>query len=281
MSVVLRKRERRADLSTAEVKKKCPWYFTLKGLISERPNAVPVGLGNNTTEYDTSILLPQDNNEVGPSTMGDDPLDSDELKDTAEDQELEHDLKSFNKDAIGAPSPDTKGAAGGTKATTKKEATTPAKRTRSQVDRIADTEIARFECKKVKFETEQQRLKTVESVASVRAQEKTRRAVEVRQAELDAQKELMRMNYEYRLEMLKLGHVPPPSSQGPQPLTLLHDFQPYPDTWHSSTSSPGFQPHPTPQPPAPFQVPPLESFPLPSSPGYVDSDHHNSPGPSD
>ena len=58
------------DLFTEDVKKKCPWYFTLKGLISECPNAVPIGLGNNTAEYDTSILVNRQYRDAGPSNTG-------------------------------------------------------------------------------------------------------------------------------------------------------------------------------------------------------------------
>ncbi|KAF8073402.1 hypothetical protein FPV67DRAFT_1666168 [Lyophyllum atratum] len=45
-----------------------PWYFTMKELISERPNIVPVGLGNATTGFDTDILLPSvDSDDRGTS----------------------------------------------------------------------------------------------------------------------------------------------------------------------------------------------------------------------
>jgi hypothetical protein len=40
----------------AAVKEKCPWFFKLKAIIDERPNAVPVGVGNNSSGYDASIL---------------------------------------------------------------------------------------------------------------------------------------------------------------------------------------------------------------------------------
>ena len=36
---------------------KCPWYWQLKAIISERPNQVPVGIGNNASNYDVSLLL--------------------------------------------------------------------------------------------------------------------------------------------------------------------------------------------------------------------------------
>jgi hypothetical protein len=272
--------EHRVDPSTAEVKKKCPWYFTLKGLISERPNVVPVGLGNNTAEYDTSILVGQGNDKAGPSNARVNPFDSDELNDTAEDQKLEEDLNLLNTDAINPPSPDVKATTREKKVPIKKEGTVPVKR-KSPMDRIAETEVARLDCKKVKFETEQHRLKTVENVALVRAQEKTHRAVEIRQAELSVEKDAMRMNHEFRMEMLKHDRVPPPSSQDPQSSTSLRNFPPHPGTWKSLTSSPAFQPYAASQPntapwsSTPFEVPPFKSFPQ-SSPEHSGSDHHKS-----
>lgn len=269
--------KRRTDLSIEEVKKKCPWYFTLKGLISERPNLVPVGLGNNAAEYNTMILLNQGDNGAGPSNTGDDPLSADELKGTAEDQELEDDLNSFNKNAIDPSSPDSKVTVK-EKTAVKKEGVVSAKRPRSQVDRIADAEIARFECKKAKLEVDQRRFKTVENVALVKAQEKTRRIVEIRQAELDLKKEKMRMDHEYRMEMLRLGQILPSSPHDSHPSTSSNSSQPNPAAWHPISSFSSVQPHTVPQSSVPVGAPSLENFPL-QSPECSSSDHRNSPEP--
>lgn len=47
----------------AEVERACPWYYRMKALIGERPNAKPVGIGNSATELDLDVLAPgtQDN----------------------------------------------------------------------------------------------------------------------------------------------------------------------------------------------------------------------------
>lgn len=268
---------------TVEVKKKCPWYFTLKRLISERPNLVPVGLGNNTTDYNTSILLDQGSNEAGPSNAGANPLDSlsDEPKEITEDLEIEGDT----------PSSDTKATTKGKKTAVKKEHVVPAKRARSQVDRIADTEVARLECQKVKFEAKQERIKSLAGVASVKAQEKSHMMVEIRQAELDLERERMKLNHEYRLEALKRGHVIPPSFQDshsqPTPSYTIPS-QPYPAMWPPSSpfpisqpfpgsdSQPSSQPYIAPHPSVGFKVPPLESFPMPPS-GDSESGQDRSP----
>jgi hypothetical protein len=39
------------------VKKVSPWFFNLRDLVSNRPNLVPHGLGNNDSQIDSSILL--------------------------------------------------------------------------------------------------------------------------------------------------------------------------------------------------------------------------------
>ena len=36
---------------------KCPWYWWLKAIISECPNQVLAGIGNNASNYDVSLLL--------------------------------------------------------------------------------------------------------------------------------------------------------------------------------------------------------------------------------
>ena len=43
---------------SAIVEADCPYFFELRALIGERPNLVPVGLGNNDTAVDVSVVLP-------------------------------------------------------------------------------------------------------------------------------------------------------------------------------------------------------------------------------
>jgi hypothetical protein len=42
---------------TAQIKEKCPWYWRLNAIIGERPSIVPTGTGNNSSSYDTTLLL--------------------------------------------------------------------------------------------------------------------------------------------------------------------------------------------------------------------------------
>jgi hypothetical protein len=39
-----------------EIKTDCPWFFTMRDLIAERPNIIPTGIGNSTSVMDSSVL---------------------------------------------------------------------------------------------------------------------------------------------------------------------------------------------------------------------------------
>ena len=41
----------------ALIKESCPWFFEMWDLIGKRPNIVPLGLGNGTSEMDMSLFL--------------------------------------------------------------------------------------------------------------------------------------------------------------------------------------------------------------------------------
>ncbi|KAJ6448118.1 hypothetical protein C8R45DRAFT_948176 [Mycena sanguinolenta] len=56
------------------IKLESPWFFNMRTLIAARPNLHPVGLGNNETEIDTSILLHSsdaDNNDTSSNGRND------------------------------------------------------------------------------------------------------------------------------------------------------------------------------------------------------------------
>ena len=185
---------------------------------------MPVGLGNNAADYDTSILLSQDRDD---ESIDAEASDSDGVKEATDDQEIENDKAS-----------DTKVLKKG-KATVKKEAVVPAKRVKSQVDRLADVEVAQWECKRAKYETEGERFRTFATMASVKAKEKSHRLVEIEQAKLKLEQDKLRMEHEYQMGVLNRGQVLlPPSQDG---------IQSYSTTWNQApfTSS---QPFASPQP---------------------------------
>lgn len=55
----------RQKILQARIREKHPWFWTLKEIISERPNLVPTGIGNNDAGYDLDILMHGDLSETG------------------------------------------------------------------------------------------------------------------------------------------------------------------------------------------------------------------------
>ena len=72
----------------AEIKEKQPWYWRLKAIISEYPNHVPAGIGNNSSGYDLSLLLPPphgNTSELGDMSLSDGIGFNEVLVDTEKD----------------------------------------------------------------------------------------------------------------------------------------------------------------------------------------------------
>lgn len=67
------------------IKKTCPWYWEMSALIGERPNVTPVGLGNNQSDYDTSLLMP--NESEGDDNSNLDDIDIKETIDIGDDED--------------------------------------------------------------------------------------------------------------------------------------------------------------------------------------------------
>lgn len=171
-------------------------------------------------------------------------VDNDETKPAADDEEMKDE-----------PLSDDKATVKGKEVTIKKEGVTPAKRMKSQIDRIAETEMAKLDVKRVKAEVEKERLKAITSMASAKAEAKLQK---------------QRLDHEYRMETLRHRQIVAPPSQG--------GLQPYSAVWPSPTplSGPGpftgsgIQPFSEPaspqsRPSVGFEPPQLEGFPLPTA----------------
>ncbi|KAJ7475394.1 hypothetical protein B0H11DRAFT_2235347 [Mycena galericulata] len=85
-----------------EIQDKLPWFWNVRSLIGERPNLMPVGIGNTSSDMDTSILLPG-HNDGGAS----DPSSPDifptipELETGTESDVLDLDLEGEEEPASG------------------------------------------------------------------------------------------------------------------------------------------------------------------------------------
>ncbi|KAJ7734412.1 hypothetical protein B0H16DRAFT_1577766 [Mycena metata] len=71
-----------------EIKLDSPWFWEMRSLIGERPNLRPVGIGNNNSTMDVSLLLPGSDDDADgartsspdlfPETLGGKSVDSDD-----------------------------------------------------------------------------------------------------------------------------------------------------------------------------------------------------------
>ncbi|KAJ7249492.1 hypothetical protein B0H12DRAFT_1234636 [Mycena haematopus] len=57
------------------IKDDSPWFFKMRALIASRPNLQPVGIGNNDTDYDVSLLVPSHDDADTTSSAPDDTQD--------------------------------------------------------------------------------------------------------------------------------------------------------------------------------------------------------------
>ncbi|KAF8174178.1 hypothetical protein K438DRAFT_2023231 [Mycena galopus ATCC 62051] len=58
-----------------QIKGESPWFFKMRALIASRPNLQPVGIGNNDSNYDVSILIPTYDDADTASSAPDDTQD--------------------------------------------------------------------------------------------------------------------------------------------------------------------------------------------------------------
>ncbi|KAJ7460255.1 hypothetical protein FB451DRAFT_1270780 [Mycena latifolia] len=79
-----------------EIKLDSPWFWEMRSLIGERPNLRPVGIGNNSDEMDTSLLLSQNNDNDHRSSSPDDFPD--QLAGTGTDTDFVHDVDEEDSD---------------------------------------------------------------------------------------------------------------------------------------------------------------------------------------
>lgn len=93
-----------SDISCSEqIKADCPWFFKMRQLIGERPNLVPVGLGDSGTDIDLSVLAADgpasseadrlvgtvlDDDVVNPSSDSEFPLDVDDTATSSADHDV-------------------------------------------------------------------------------------------------------------------------------------------------------------------------------------------------
>jgi hypothetical protein len=215
---------------------KCPWYWQLKAIISERPNQVPAGIGNNASNYDVSLLLGSAHTSelgdtssdgiVGLDDMHVDDGDDDGDDDTGRSKEIgdETDGNEGSEEEVqivtegGAKRKvvvleEAKPVVTAKKTAPQKGKSTPAtvSQTASKKSKTGATE--RMNAVSVKEEETTQKLlelkktkvraETEKQVAKVRAKADVKMQADKLKADIAVRK----MELEYKLKMAQLGHV--------------------------------------------------------------------------
>ena len=172
----------------AEVKKVCPWYFRMKQIIGERPNARPVGLGNSASVLDLDALMPGSQDETSEMDDNKTPPLGDNLGNNQRRTEkrsvstvgLDEDVKP----KIGTPAhpnmskPTAKGS----------------KPKKAKVEVLTEIAVAEESTRQKELDLDIQRSKEKEAKAQAK--------VELRKAELETKVEKARMTHD--MEMMKL-----------------------------------------------------------------------------
>lgn len=213
-------------INTARIRDKHPWFWMLKGIISERPNLVPAGIGNNESGFDISLLQTKDLTpeavsgyvgDFGESSSDGFGLDNDHGEDEEEDKDEDEDGDEENKDrrkrkrkdeelgedkkpgaVVGTDSKKSRGPRAGksvvaqTAVSTKKGKTTGIDRFADIAAREEETTQKALELKKTKFESNRDK-----AVAKVKAKADIQMNKDKLRAEL-AQKKL-ELEYKFKL----------------------------------------------------------------------------------
>ncbi|KAF8225238.1 hypothetical protein L208DRAFT_1506819, partial [Tricholoma matsutake] len=221
----------------AVIKMKCPWYWQLKAIISERPNQVPAGIRNNTSNYDVSLLLAS----VHTSELGDTSSDGivgfddtqhvdgdgddmqhvdgdDDMQDTDDglrDEGLEEEVQIVTKGSAKRKATvleEAKPVVSAKKTAPQKGKSTPATATQS-ASKKSKTGAERMNAVSVKEEETTQKLlelkktkvraETEKQVAKLRAKADVKMQADKLKADIAVKK----MELEYKLKMAQLGHI--------------------------------------------------------------------------
>lgn len=248
-------------MKIARIREKHPWFWTLKEIISERPNLVPAGIGNNESGYDLNVLQRRDSSEgggcLGESSGMSDGIgmgaEGDDEDADGEDEEIEEetapkagkrkhqdldvddvgDNKSMKKVIVDDKKPTVPRAGKSTpaEAPTRKKVKTGLERFADIAAREEETTQKALELKKTKFQGE-----TEKAVARVRAQAEIQMNKDRLRAEY-AQKKL-ELDFQLRLQTVQqqMGGRSHSSSTNIYPATQQSFSSFSPHSSHQDTS---------------------------------------------
>ena len=220
----------------AQVKKVCPWFYQMKALIAERPNAKPVGIGDSTSELDLDALMPGTQNDAS-SPEDAEPITLSEDDDGDEDNEAEGQRRARNKRSASVagleedtkPKPGTPAHPNVSKPTT---AGTKPKKLKGLEELVEIAAAEEGTCQK-ELDLKIQKSKDKASMIKAKA--------ELQKATIEAKKEKAKQAHEVemmklQLQFAKIRQVAPGISEGiPTQLSECSDV-------HSSGVYPAFSP---------------------------------------
>ncbi|KAJ7812894.1 hypothetical protein B0H14DRAFT_3751882 [Mycena olivaceomarginata] len=200
------------------IKIESPWFFNMRTLIAARPNLRPVGLGNNETEIDTSILLrtnDADADDIDTSSNGaNDADDTSTAPDDIKDGTRSVEPNSDSDDELPAAGAIVAGALKRPRNASSDATAAPVKKPTKTKDRFAATVLAEEETaqralglkrEKVKGQTEVQ-LAKIRAEADLKIAKQTGdtdRKRRKREARTDLTRLRMEQEHQYRMAQLQ------------------------------------------------------------------------------
>lgn len=193
-------------LSKADVEKVCPWYYRMKALIGERPNAKPVGIGNSASEVEVDVLTPgirrDDFEDTEPTRLSED--DSDE-EDQVDDQRRAGNKRSASVAGLDEDVKPKRGTPARPNVSKPTAVGTKPKKMKG-LEELAEITAAEEATRRKELDLEIQKSKDKTSRTTAKA--------ELQRAAIEAKKEMVKQAHEMemmklQLELAKIHHATP------------------------------------------------------------------------
>jgi hypothetical protein len=228
-----------------QIRESFPWYFEMKDLVSERPNIIPVGIGNSRSGVDMQGFLGKSDDGVSqgdgasqgeetpiswPASEDEDEVEGDREPAGTELKDEDNDMPVPTKHKLPPPTKRTAACVGTSTPAVKHES----KKARSMIEKFSDVAKSQEETIQKNLDMKMKRLEANRdaNVARIKALENIQIEKDKHKAELEMEKLKMeheRMRWEHELRMSQLGQ--------PRGSSASTSFRPYGSSLPSATSS--------------------------------------------
>jgi hypothetical protein len=204
------------------IKETCPWFWKLKELIGERPNVNPVGIGNNASPIDDSVLgpseldltddfttngdltddFPTNGDGPGDSATGDDPFKIESDGDSLDSDSAPTRKRKLVPDVTDVGLKKKTSAKAGTSMPAATPGATSSKKPKNVVEKFVEVAKAEEETthKILDLKKERERGKAAATVASIQA----KKDIQMQKAKLRANAKQLKMTQDHEFRMLQL-----------------------------------------------------------------------------